>query len=59
MFIHCITNKKKVEFETSFIILHYDIFSCKIKCQNIIISDLKFSFITTKCDNYVKHVNVQ
>ena len=58
LFIVLQTNKK-VEFETSFIILHYDIFSYKIKCQNIIISDLKFSFITTKCDNYVKHVNLQ
>ena len=50
---------KKVEFETSFIILHYDIFSHEIKCQNIIISDLKFSLITSKYDNYVKHFNVQ
>ena len=47
-----------VKFGTGFVIFHYDIFSRKIKLQNII-TDLKFSFIMSKCDNYLKHMNVQ
>ena len=56
MVIHCI---KTIKFKTSFIIFHYDIISRKIKCQNIITSDLKFSFIVSKSDNCLKHINVQ
>ena len=48
-----------VKFGTGFVIFHYDIFSRKIKLQNIITLDLKFSLIMSKCDNYLKHINVQ
>ena len=48
-----------LKFGTSFIIFHYDIFSRKIKYQNIITSNLKFSFIMSKCDDYPKHINIQ
>ena len=41
------------------IIFHYDIFIHKIKYQNITTSNLRFSFTMSKCDDYLKHVNVQ
>ena len=50
---------QNLKFGTSFIIFHYDIFSRKVKYQNIITSDVKFSFIMLKCGDYLKHINVQ
>ena len=35
---------------------HFHIFSRKIRCQNIITSDLKFSFITSRWHNHFKHI---
>ena len=50
---------KKLKFGASLITFHYDIFSLKIKYQNIIISNPKFSFIISKYSNFLKRVNIQ
>ena len=55
--IYCKQSNLKVG--TSFIKLYYDILNRKIRCQNVITSDLKLSFIISKFDDYLKHINLQ
>ena len=47
--------QQNLKFGTSLIIFYYDIFSPKIKLQNVIKSDLKKFFIMSKYDDYLKY----
>lgn len=57
---HALKHKQeKLKVWTSWIVFLYDICSRQTKCQNIITSDLKASFIIWICGNYLKHTNLQ